>query len=787
MRSRTAALATFLVVLSTTTAPPPARAGVNSFIDDDTSRFEPFIETAWANGLVTPCNPPANNRVCPSDPVTLGTMVLMLARAVGQDQPSMDHFVKKDGTLGELALSTLTEARVDTGCQAGEPCMDRPISRGEMASLFSVAFQWKDAPSDDAYVDTGGSAFGAESDALASRGGLLTCDAPVDTRLCPGARVRRDEAIFALVSVLGLHPATTKPRQDPAPLGFSDSFDTLSLWDGRTPSYRNRVSLTNAGYQGSGLRVEIPTGSHFGADFHLRLQDTASGELDQLYFRYYLKLDPDWQTASSGKLPGFSGVYGSSGKGGYPSRPGDPGWSARLMFSPARGEDPRVQLGYYVYHLGQETQYGDGVGWNEAGKLQPGEWYCLEGEVEMNTLGVADGALRAWVDGTPALDFSGLEFRRPDESAISIKSFWFDVYYGGKQLSDHDLGMTFDEVAVDTHRVGCGSSKKMRPVTGDFNGDGLADSAWWVGCPEGTCLRVESGSSTDNVATRTMRDNAWFSVESRRLGMGAGDIDGDGRDEIVYRGRCDDSVRCWRVHTDPLDQTAAIENWGDAGRFSTLSSSITLGDWNGDGLDDLAYQGVCGMDKHGCWRVHLSNGEHFEVPQDWGPTPASAVAATAADLDGDGREDLVYRAPCDEGTCWFTQRSKGKSFAAIRNLGPTTDAEDNHFELIDYDSSGTSDLMAWTSGERGTRVEVRYLAGRSLSHPVLLARVDRPVSNVMLFRTGKSAPVAVVMDTKCGDGSPCRQRLFATSSTSLGDADGYRALALERLGLPAID
>jgi len=45
----------------------------------------------------------------------------------------------------------------------------------------------------------------------------------------------------------------------------------------------------------------------------------------------------------------------------------------------------------------------------------------------------------------------------------------------------------------------------------------------------------------------------------------------------------------------------------------------------------------------------------------------------------------------------------------------------------------------------------------------------------------------VVMDTRCGDGSPCRQRLFATSSETLDDAARYRALALERLGLPVID
>jgi len=786
MRSRSAALATLLVVLGTIAAPPPAKAATNSFIDDDTSRFEPFLETARASGLVRGCNPPANDRVCPSALVKRGSLAIMLARAVAARPSDHDYFTDDDGDVSEASINALMAAGVPMGCEPQKFCPDRVVTRGELAALITRAFGLSGDVNTKRYIDISDSAFARDLTLLAEKGAVLPCDPPLDTRLCPKARVRRDEAIFALVSAMGLEPTITERTPGGTPLGFSDSFDTLSLWDGRKPSYRNQVSLTNAGYQGSGLRVEIPAGSHFGADFHLRIQDGASDERNQLYFRYYLRLDSDWQTETSGKLPGFSGVYGSTGKGGYPSSPGDPGWSARLMFSPARGEDPRVRLGYYVYHLGQARRYGDGVGWNEAGKLQPGEWYCLEGEVEMNTLGLADGALRAWVDGTPALDFSGLEFRRPDETAISIESFWFDVYYGGKQLPDHDLGMTFDEVAVDTHRIGCGQQDGMRPVTGDFNGDGLTDSATWVSCPEGTCLQVESQSST-GVAVRKMREDAWFSVESEPLGMSAGDIDGDGQDEIVYRGRCDDSTKCWRVHSDVLDPGAPIENWGDAGRFSALSSSMTLGDWNGDGFDDLAYQGVCGMDKHGCWRVHPSNGVGFVVPEDWGPTPSAAVVASAADVDGDGRDDLVYQAPCDTGTCWFTQRSADFSFAEAQNLGSITDAENDHFELIDYDSSGTSDVMAWTSGDQGTRIEVRYLNGASLSHPVLLARLDRPVANIMLFRSTKTSPVAVVMDTRCGDGSPCRQRLFATSSETLDDAARYRALALERLGLPVID
>jgi hypothetical protein len=119
--------------------------------------------------------------------------------------------------------------------------------------------------------------------------------------------------------------------------------------------------------------------------------------------------------------------------------------------------------------------------WNEAGKLRPGDWYCIEGEVDLNTPGLADGALRAWVDGTPAFDAAGIEFRRPDEPQIRIESFWFNVYYGGKPTAEKDMGLTIDEVAVDTTRIGCGGEENLeRTMRGDLTGNGFEDRLAWA-------------------------------------------------------------------------------------------------------------------------------------------------------------------------------------------------------------------------------------------------------------------------------------------------------------------
>jgi hypothetical protein len=782
-------VALLAVLLGTTAWPASAEASTNSFVDDDNSRFEPFIEAAKEQGLIKGCNPPNNDRVCPHHLVTRGSMAIMVARAIDATPSSSDHFTDDDGHIAEEAIDSLIDAGVPMGCEKDRFCPERAITRGEMAALITRAFEWDRPGNPNAYVDLENSPFAEPLAKLAARGGLLACDAPVNERMCPDNAVRRDEAVFALVSVMGLNPAATAGGggHDQPALDFGDGFYDLALWDGRAPGSRNRVSITSDGFQNTGLRVSIPEGSHFGADFKLHLDDAADEVPEQLFFRYYAKFDEDWRATSSGKLPGFSGVYGSSGKGGYRSSPSEPGWSARLMFRPNHTTDDRIALGYYVYHLGQERQYGDGFEWNEAGRLQAGDWYCLEGEVGMNTPGLSDGALRAWVDGTPAFDLSGLEFRRPGEPEIKIESFWFNVYYGGKPVAPQPLGLTIDEVMVDTSRVGCGGERRtLEDARGDFNGDGYRDSLRWGECPGGTCFTLETNGWSGSTTRRQHGDGAWFRVDSHLIGLAAGDVDGDGRADVVYPGRCDASNPCWRVHNAHMGMSDG-QNWGDGGRFSGSTKSLIIGDWNGDGLDDLVYHGLCAEDARPCWRVHPSTGAGFENGRSWGTPPQVGVQPSAADVDGDGRDDLVYRAPCDESQCWFAQVSGDGSFGAPVALGPALEGTDSGVEWIDFDGDSRSDLVSWSNSADGAWVEVRYNRNLVLSQTVSLAEVGSRIENVALRRLTGSSTVQAVLETTCGNGDRCVENYLSVARHGLVEPERFLELRWSRPGAARIE
>lgn len=237
--------------------------------------------------------------------------------------------------------------------------------------------------------------------------------------------------------------------------GFVDARDD----DARTAVVRGVV--------GEGVRVTIPAFTHRGIGGILRLDPTPV----EAWFRYYLRLD-QWNASSSGKLPGLSGLYSSSGRGCIPSTESAPGWSARTMFKATGTEGAgtgEVRLGTYLYHLDQEGTCGDQILW-DPGIVQQDRWYCIEGRVKMNTPGQNDGRVDAWVDGVHALSWPGAAFRRVGED-IGVRHLWANIYFGGSVVNATSLSASLDEMVFSHEgRVGC-----IDPFVDDNNSEHEAD------------------------------------------------------------------------------------------------------------------------------------------------------------------------------------------------------------------------------------------------------------------------------------------------------------------------
>jgi hypothetical protein len=288
------------------------------------------------------------------------------------------------------------------------------------------------------------------------------------------------------------------------------------------PSDIRNTELVNSGMTDSGLGVTIPEGTFRGLGPFDRLPPTT----EAAWYRYHVQL-LDFEARSSGKLPGLSGLFSETGRGCKPSRPGSPGWSARGLFG-AEGSngapDGEIPIGFYLYHLNQPDLCGEPFYW-EGASLRPGKWHCIEGYVQLNTPGIRDGVVKGWLDGIERFSRQDLAFRRAEESSVSIREMWLDIYYGGKRPTSNRLDLMIDEISVSTSgRIGCLDGATN--VVGSFESPTDAIATYNPG--SGTLVMnrsIGTGFAPLSLTTFTPGDN-W----SKHL---VGDFSGNGRDDIA--------------------------------------------------------------------------------------------------------------------------------------------------------------------------------------------------------------------------------------------------------------
>jgi hypothetical protein len=118
--------------------------GGDLFLDDDGSVFEKAIDRLATAGVTVGCNPPDNNRFCPDDHVTRGQMAAFLVRAFGYtDSGGGDLFLDDDGSIFERAIDRLATAGVTVGCNPPDNnrfCPTDNVTRGQMAAFLRRAF-----------------------------------------------------------------------------------------------------------------------------------------------------------------------------------------------------------------------------------------------------------------------------------------------------------------------------------------------------------------------------------------------------------------------------------------------------------------------------------------------------------------------------------------------------------------------------------------------------------------------------------------------------------------------
>lgn len=188
------------------------------------------------------------------------------------------------------------------------------------------------------------------------------------------------------------------------------------------------------------------------------------------------------------------------------------------------------------------------------------------------------------------------------------------------------------------------------PFAGDFNGDGKSDiavlnwnSEFWVG--------LSTGSAFDGTGS-----GKWASPAGLWGGIPlAGDFNGDGlEDVLVFTEK--DGLRVGLSTGSSFDAPGSGPWNSPAGLWS---EQPFIGDFNGDGKDDLAILNW----QSNIW-VGLSSGTAFDAPgggqwavkeAPWGGMPLSG------DFNGDGKNDVAVFTPENQ---WKVNLSSGSTFDA---------------------------------------------------------------------------------------------------------------------------
>ncbi|MDK2973383.1 MAG: hypothetical protein PWP23_3138 [Candidatus Sumerlaeota bacterium] len=195
-------------------------------------------------------------------------------------------------------------------------------------------------------------------------------------------------------------------------------------------------------------------------------------------------------------------------------------------------------------------------------------------------------------------------------------------------------------------------------IPGDFDGDGDTDLVQIESAGNVLLGRNDAGTFAD--LQQVLTGEVIFSFDKERW-VGAGDHDGDGRDDLLTVEGDEGSIRWYRSTGTGF---APAVDLGPSGFRMDFRDGwgLHLGDFNGDERDDL----LCVTEFGEAW-VMPSNGAGWMGHGNWGaigfhdaPLMGRGWSVLVADFNEDGRDDLLC--VTEFGDVWVAE-SAGSSFA----------------------------------------------------------------------------------------------------------------------------
>jgi FG-GAP-like repeat len=234
-------------------------------------------------------------------------------------------------------------------------------------------------------------------------------------------------------------------------------------------------------------------------------------------------------------------------------------------------------------------------------------------------------------------------------------------------------------------------------ITGDFTGDGKTDIANFYNA-NGAAMWFVSVSTGSSFTTTLWADFGSTLTPTGWTYQLVGDFNGDGKTDIASFLYSPGSYARWWVSTSN-GSSFTTTSWADLG--NTLSASNwakpVVGDFNHDGKADIA-NFLYAPGYYARWWVSASNGSSFTTTSFGGPPTATGwTTSLVGDFNGDGNADL---ATYNTNGQWWVSLSNGTSFTTTlwASLNPATTVVQ---AAGDFNHDGKTDLssLSLSSGQ----------------------------------------------------------------------------------------
>jgi Bacterial Ig-like domain (group 3)/FG-GAP-like repeat/Transmembrane protein 131-like N-terminal len=188
----------------------------------------------------------------------------------------------------------------------------------------------------------------------------------------------------------------------------------------------------------------------------------------------------------------------------------------------------------------------------------------------------------------------------------------------------------------------------------DLNGDGKSDLVVANQCVNGSCGQGNVGVLLGN-GDGTFQSVVPYSAGSLPNTVTVADVNKDGKPDLLVGdqcGNCSGIVRVFLGNGDGTFEPGA--NYNSGGYAAT---SVTIADVNGDGKLDLIVSNLCVSSTDcsgGTVGVLLGNGDGtFQTAVTYGSGGSYPFSVAVADANGDGKPDLLAANECSDSSCTY--------------------------------------------------------------------------------------------------------------------------------------